>query len=347
VLLLRTDPLAPDRDVIRVAVDALRGGGIVAAPTETVYGLFTHAQSDEGCAKVFKAKGRPPDNPLIVHVNSVEMAEAVGYIPDELVDVLRRVWPGPITVVVRSRGVVSRCVTAGIDTVAVRAPAHPIPLAIIRELEAPIAGPSANKAGRPSPTTAAHVVEDLDGEVDVIIDGGPTLLGVESTIIDVTKKPPVLLRPGPFTVEELEKYFGHIEVPPVARGLAEADVALAPGMKYRHYAPSTPLIIIHFDLKEAAKELKTRGVRVAVLCAMGRCADADAVIQMGADLYEVAKNLYKSLRDLDRLGVDVGLVPAIEEMGLGLAVMNRLRKAAGHREARNIQDLLRALPNKQ
>lgn len=122
-MLLRTDPLAPDRDVIRVAVDALRRGGIVAAPTETVYGLFTHAQSDEGCAKVFKAKGRPPDNPLIVHVNSVEMAEAVGYIPDELVDVLRRVWPGPITVVVRARGVVSRCVTAGLDTVAVRAPA--------------------------------------------------------------------------------------------------------------------------------------------------------------------------------------------------------------------------------
>ena len=341
MLLLRTDPLAPDREVIRVAVETLKRGGIVAAPTETVYGLFTHAQSDEGCAKVFRAKGRPPDNPLIVHVDSVEMAESVGHIPDELVDVLRRVWPGPITVVVKSRGIVSRCVTAGLDTVAVRAPAHPVPLAIIKELEAPIAGPSANKAGRPSPTTAAHVVEDLDGEVDVIIDGGPAFFGVESTIIDVTKKPPVLLRPGPFTVEELEKYFGSIEVPPAARGLAEADVALAPGMKYRHYAPNTPLIIIHFDLKEAVKALKMRGMRVAVLCAMGQCADADAVIQMGADLYEVAKNLYKSLRDLDRLGVDVGLVPAMEEVGLGLAVMNRLRKASGHRETYGIQDLLR------
>ena len=343
MLLLRTDPLAPAKEVIYVAVETLRRGGVVAAPTETVYGLFTDAQNDEGCAKVFKAKGRPPDNPLIVHVDSVEMAEAVGHIPGELADVLRQVWPGPITVVVRSRGVVSRCVTAGLDTVAVRAPAHPIPLAIIKELGTPIAGPSANKAGRPSPTTAAHVVEDLDGEVDVIIDGGPTFFGVESTIIDVTKKPPVLLRPGPFTVEELEKYFGRIEVPPAARGLAEADVALAPGMKYRHYAPSTPLIIIHFDLREAAGALRRRGVRVAVLCAVGRCTDADAVIQMGADLYEVAKNLYKSLRDLDRLRVDVGLVPAIEEAGLGLAVMNRLRKAAGHREAYNIGDLLRYL----
>ena len=343
MLLLRTDPVTPADDVIDKAVEVLRRGGIVAAPTETVYGLFTHARSDEGCLKVFKVKGRPPDNPLIVHVDSLEMAEAVGYVPKDVAEVLRQVWPGPITVVVKSRGVVSPCVTAGLDTVAVRAPAHPIPLAIIKELGAPIAGPSANKAGRPSPTTAAHVIEDLDGEVDVIIDGGPTFFGVESTIIDVTKKPPLLLRPGPFTVEELERFFGPIEVPPVARGLAEADIALAPGMKYRHYAPDTLLIVVHFDLREAVEVARRRGLKVAVLCALGKCAEADAVIHMGDDMYEVARNLYKALRDLDKLGVDVGFVAALEERGLGLAIMNRLRKAAGHREAYNLEGLLRYL----
>lgn len=341
MLLLRTDPLKPDADVIRFAAEVLKRGGIVAAPTETVYGLFTHAYSDMGCAKVFKAKERPPDNPLIVHVDSVEMAAQIAYIPEEIVDVLRRIWPGPITLVMKSRGAVSRCVTAGLDTVAVRAPAHPIPLAIIKELEAPIAGPSANKAGRPSPTTAEHVVEDLNGEVDVIIDGGPTFFGVESTIIDITRKPPILLRPGPFTVEELEKYFGPVEIPPVARGLIETDVALAPGMKYKHYAPNTPLVIVHFDLSLAVETLRSKGLKVAVLCATGRCTNADVVIKMGDDLYEVAKNLYRSLRELDRFSVDIGVVPAVEETGIGLAIMNRLRKASGHREAFNLGQLLK------
>ncbi|ACB40667.1 L-threonylcarbamoyladenylate synthase [Pyrobaculum neutrophilum] len=339
--ILRTDPLRPDPQVVKTAAEVLRRGGIVAAPTETVYGLFADARSDAGCARVFKAKGRPPDNPLIVHVDSVEMATEVAEVPAELYEVLKRVWPGPLTLVLKSKGVVSRCVTAGLETVAVRAPAHPVPLAIIRELGAPIAGPSANKAGRPSPTAAEHVVEDLGGEVDVVVDGGPTFFGVESTIIDVTKRPPLLLRPGPFTVEELERFFGPIEVPPVARGLSEADVAVAPGMKYRHYAPDTPLVVVHFDLSAAAAALRSRGLRVAVLCAVGKCAEADAVLRLGDDIYEVAKNLYGALRELDRLSVDVGLVPAVEERGIGLAVMNRLRKAAGHREAFNLEDLLR------
>jgi L-threonylcarbamoyladenylate synthase len=185
-----------------------------------------------------------------------------------------------------------------------------------------------------------HVLEDLDGEVDLIIDGGPTFFGVESTIINITKRPPVLLRPGPFTVEELERFFGAVEIPPVARGVAEAEVALAPGMKYRHYAPETTLVVVHFDLGDAVRALKSRGFRVAVLCAVGKCAEADYVIDMGSDLYEVARNLYKSLRDLDRLGVDVGLAPALEERGIGLAIMNRLRKAAGHREVFNTGQLL-------
>jgi len=337
-VLVKCDPLRPDPDVVKRAAEVLKRGGVVAAPTETVYGLFAHAYNEAGCRKVFEVKRRPMDNPLIVHVDSVEMAESVAYIPPELRDVLRRIWPGPITVVVKSRGVLPKCVTAGLDTVAVRAPAHPIPLAIIRELGAPIAGPSANRAGKPSPTTAEHVLEDLGDEVDLIVDGGPTFFGVESTIVDVTRTPPILLRPGPFTVEELEKLFGRVEVPPVARGLAEADVALAPGMKYRHYAPETPLVIIHFDLEEAVRWLETRGLRVAVLCA-GKCPKAKHTIPLGGDLYEAAKNLYDALRRLDKLGVDIGVVSAVEERGIGLAIMNRLRKASGHREARRPEDL--------
>jgi len=337
-VLVKCDPLRPDLDVVKRAAEVLRRGGVVAAPTETVYGLFAHAYSEAGCRKVFQVKRRPMDNPLIVHVDSVEMAESVAYIPPELRDILRRVWPGPITVVVKSRGVLPRCVTAGLDTVAVRAPAHPIPLVIIRELGAPIAGPSANRAGRPSPTTAEHVLEDLGDEVDLIVDGGPTFFGVESTIVDVTRTPPVLLRPGPFTVEELEKFFGRVEVPPVARGLAETDVALAPGMKYRHYAPETPLVIVHFDLEEAVRWLEAKGLRVAVLC-VGKCPEAKHTIPLGGDLYEAAKNLYDALRQLDKLGVDIGVVPAVEESGIGLAIMNRLRKASGHREARRPEDL--------
>jgi len=337
-VLVKCDPLRPDPDIVKRAAEVLRGGGVVAAPTETVYGLFAHAYSEAGCRKVFQVKRRPMDNPLIVHVDSVEMAESVAYIPPELRDILRRIWPGPITVVVKSRGVLPRCVAAGLDTVAVRAPAHPIPLAIIRELGAPIAGPSANRAGRPSPTTAEHVLEDLGDEVDLIVDGGPTFFGVESTIVDVTRTPPILLRPGPFTVEELEKFFGRVEVPPVARGLAEADVALAPGMKYRHYAPETPLVIVHFDLEEAVRWLEARGLSVAVLC-VGKCPKVKHTIPLGGDLYEAAKNLYDALRQLDKLGVDIGVVPAVEERGIGLAIMNRLRKAASHKEARRPEDL--------
>jgi len=337
-VLVKCDPLRPDPDIVKRAAEVLKRDGVVAAPTETVYGLFAHAYSEAGCRKVFQVKRRPMDNPLIVHVDSVEMAESVAYISPELRDILRRIWPGPITVVVKSRGVLPRCVTAGLDTVAVRAPAHPIPLAIIRELGAPIAGPSANRAGRPSPTTAEHVLEDLGDEVDLIVDGGPTFFGVESTIVDVTRTPPVLLRPGPFTVEELEKLFGRVEVPPVARGLAEADVALAPGIKYKHYAPETPLVIVHFDLGEAVRWLESRGLRVAVLC-VGECPRTKYVIPLGGDLYEAAKNLYDALRQLDKLGVDIGVVPAVEESGIGLAIMNRLRKASGHREARRLEDL--------
>ncbi|MFB6489759.1 MAG: L-threonylcarbamoyladenylate synthase [Thermoproteus sp. AZ2] len=338
MLILRVDPLRPDPEKIRAAAEAIRAGGLVAFPTETVYGLGADAFNGEASAKIFKVKGRPADNPLIVHVRGVDQAQEIGDIPAGALEVMERVWPGPITFVVKKKANLPDVVTAGLPTVALRCPAHPTALKLIELSGTAIAAPSANKAGRPSPTRAEHVVEDLGEAVDVVLDAGPTFFGVESTIIDVTRGRPVLLRPGPFTAEEIKAIFGDVEIPAFARGLGEAEVALAPGMKYRHYAPDTPLLLAE-DLGEAAAYLRSRGLRVAVLCALDKCADGDAVLRLGSEPYEVAKNLYDALRTVDRLGVDVAIGPVLEERGIGLAVMNRLRKAAGFRVAKDIKDL--------
>lgn len=337
---LSVDPLRPDVEKIRIAASAIRRGELVAFPTETVYGLGADAFNAKASRLIFEAKGRPADNPLIVHVASYDQAASLGEFPEDIAEIARRVWPGPITFVVKKRAPLPDVVTAGLPTVALRCPAHPVALKLIEESGVPIAAPSANKAGRPSPTEASHVLEDLGDKVHIILDAGRTFFGVESTIIDVTKRPPVLLRPGPFTLEELRSIFGEIKVPEFARGLGEADVALAPGMKYRHYAPETPLVVVDFDLSAAVREAHRRGLRVAVLCIMDKCAEGDAVVKLGSDLYEVARNLYDGLRRVDKLGVDLALSPAVEERGIGLAIMNRLRKAAGFKVAKTLNELL-------
>jgi L-threonylcarbamoyladenylate synthase len=339
VRILRVDPLNPRGEDVAEAAAVIRSGGLVAFPTETVYGLGADAFNAEASARIFKAKGRPADNPLIVHVSSLDMALEIGDMPDRAVEVAKRAWPGPITFVVRKRAELPAVVTAGLPTVALRCPAHPVALRLIEAAGTPIAAPSANKAGRPSPTEASHVVEDLGDSVDLVLDAGRTFFGVESTIIDVTREPPVLLRPGPFTVEELRDILGDVEIPPFARGLGEADVALAPGMKYRHYAPEVPLILVDFDLASATEAVRGLGLRVAVLCLAGKCADADATIYVGSDPYEIAKNLYDALRRLDKAKVDIALVPTVAERGIGLAVMNRLRKASGFKLAKNEAEL--------
>lgn len=342
--IIKVDPLKPDADKVRRAADAIRAGKLVAFPTETVYGLGADAFNEEAAAKVFKVKGRPPDNPLIVHVSGVGQAGELGVLTRRIEEIMERVWPGPITFVVKKKAQLPDVVTAGLSTVALRCPAHPVALKLIELSGTPIAAPSANRAGRPSPTSAEHVMEDLGEGVDVVLDAGRTFFGVESTIVDVSEEKPVLLRPGPFTVEELRRIFGEVEVPEFARGLGEAKVALAPGMKYRHYAPDTPLIIVEFDLAKAANYLRRRGLKVAALCALGKCAEADAVLHLGSDPYEVARNLFDVLRNVDKYGVDVALAPAIEERGIGLAIMNRLRKAAGFKIAREIKDLAALVP---
>jgi len=325
---------------LQPAIDAVLRGGLVAFPTETVYGLGADAFNPVAVRRIYEVKGRPSDNPSIVHIASLDQLSDVAIeVPPNLYDILRRVWPGPLTVILRKSSRVPLETTGGRETVAVRMPAHPVALDLIRGSK-PIAAPSANLSGRPSPTRIDHVIHDLMGKVDVIIDGGDTYFGVESTIIDFTGGRPILLRPGPFTLEELRRFFQDIEVPDFARGVREADAALAPGMKYRHYAPSKPVTLVECDdvdgiVKITGKLIDELGkkMRIAVICSSETCASYRGVelINIGSrsDLYGVARQLFWALRRVDELGVDAAVAEGFPEIGIGLAIMNRLRKASG------------------
>ena len=343
--IIKIDPLNPEIDKIRIAANVIRNGGTVAFPTETVYGLGANAYDGKACLKIFEAKNRPVDNPLIVHIAEFEqLYDVAREIPDKVLEVAQTVWPGPLTFVLKKTDKIPKEVSAGLDTVAVRMPAHPIALQLIRESGVPIAAPSANLATKPSPTRAEDVIADMNGRADVIIDGGHTFFGVESTIINVSVNPPVLLRPGPFTVEELKKIFGEITIPEFAEGKKEAEIALAPGMKYRHYAPSTKLLMVENRkiFSEVVNLLKKK-YKVAVLVPKeleNEFKDVPHII-LGSDenLYEVAKNLFDAFRDLDKLNVDLGLIVSFPERGIGFAIMNRARKATGFSIIKEINDV--------
>jgi L-threonylcarbamoyladenylate synthase len=343
----KVDPVRPDVDVIRYAASVIREGGLVAFPTETVYGLGANAFDARAVERIYVVKGRPPDNPIIVHICDVRQLELVASrVPEDAYRLVERLWPGPLTLLLPKGPRIPYVVTAGLETVAVRMPAHPVALELIREAGVPIAAPSANLSGKPSPTRGEHVVEDLYSKVEVIIDAGETLYGVESTIINLLSDPPMLLRPGAYPVEEIERILGkNIVVPGFARGLGEAERALAPGMKHRHYAPDTPLILVESNgydeperVVEAAKRIildhKMRGLKVAVVAYTETYKYyeglADRILVMGSrsNPYEIARNLFATLRAVDKLGVDVAVIEGVEERGLGLAIMNRLRKAS-------------------
>lgn len=351
--ILKIDPANIDLELVREAAKVIKDGGTVAFPTETVYGLGASTYDPNAVRKVYEAKRRPMDNPLIVHIASLDqLYEVAAKVPPEAEVLARRFWPGPLTLLLYRSGSVPSEVTAGRDTVAVRMPAHPVALAFIRESGVPIAAPSANLAGRPSPTTAEHVIRDLYGRVDVIIDSGETLYGVESTIVDLTRDPPVLLRPGAMPLEKVEEVLGKmVDVPPFARGLGMADVALAPGMRYRHYAPYKQLTVVegnYSDLKAyAAKVVEVvlgaarSGSRPVLLCSSETRPYYESMgirtIELGprSNIFVVARNLFKSLRLVDELvDVNEAFSEGFDEVGLGLAVMNRLRKASGFRVVR-------------
>lgn len=334
-----------DLSALEEAAGVIKSGGLVAFPTETVYGLGANALDGEAIRRIFAAKGRPADNPLIVHIaREGDLGPLVTQVPAPARPLLARFWPGPLTLVLPKKPHIPAETTAGLDTVAIRMPAHPIALALIHLAGVPIAAPSANLSGKPSPTTAQHVLADLEGRVDIIIDGGPTDVGVESTVLDVTRKPPLLLRPGGITLEELLEFIPTIQLDPGVGALApSSDVKPpSPGMKYTHYAPQARVLVVEgtgegvqAKIREMAAAYRSRGLRVGILASRETAAAYEngevQVVGGKKELAAVAANLYTCFRRFDFLGVDVILAEGFEAVGLGLAIMNRLRKAAGYR----------------
>ncbi|MGM9988828.1 MAG: L-threonylcarbamoyladenylate synthase [Bacillaceae bacterium] len=320
------------------AANLLADGEVVAFPTETVYGLGADATNDEAVEKIFTAKGRPSDNPLIVHISNKEQLDyIVSSVPEKAKVLMNTFWPGPITFVLPKKEGIASKVTAGLETVAVRMPNHPIALALIEQSKKPIAAPSANVSGRPSPTTAKHVYDDLNGRIAGIVDGGPTGVGVESTVIDCTVEVPVILRPGGVTKEEIEEIIGQVEDD---KALLDEKVApKSPGMKYTHYAPNAPLYIVEGSptfFRQLIVEKKREGLRVAVLTTKeneGFYKEADEIVVCGQrnQLETVATNLYDALRSFNKMDIDIILSEHFPYEGIGIAIMNRLNKASGHK----------------
>ncbi|MBM7714483.1 L-threonylcarbamoyladenylate synthase [Bacillus thermophilus] len=320
------------------AAELIKKNEVVAFPTETVYGLGANATSDEAVAKIFAAKGRPADNPLIVHIATFQQLKQIAVdISDTAMKLMRTFWPGPLTLIFNKKpGAVSRLVTAGLNTVAVRMPDHPLAMALIRESGHPIAAPSANKSGKPSPTTAKHVQDDLDGIVAGIVDGGPAGVGVESTVVDCTVSPPVILRPGGISKEDIEAVIGPVEEDPsIASSVSKPK---SPGMKYRHYAPDAPLYLADGEqqwIQQLIDEKMAAGLKVGILAPQETASfyKADVVVPCGskADPKSSAQTLYQALRFFENSGVDIIFSEVFPRTGVGAAIMNRLEKAASHR----------------
>jgi L-threonylcarbamoyladenylate synthase len=330
------NPRRPQSARIREAAAVLVSGGTVAFPTETVYGLGADALSAKAVRRIFRAKGRPGDNPLIVHVASRRQARTlVRSWPPVAEQLARRFWPGPLTLILPRSPAVPNAVTAGLDTVAVRMPRHPIALALIRAAGVPVAAPSANRSGSPSPTTAAHVLDDLQGRIDCLVDGGVASLGLESTVIDLTSAIPVVLRPGRISVEQLRRVIGRVRLDRGAAAPAPTHrIVRSPGMKYRHYAPRACLILVEGRTRRVAATIRrltgqTSGTVTGVISTNRRRRYPNALtVFAGSSPSSIARNLYRLLRELDHHGVHTILVEGIEAREVGLAVMNRLRKAA-------------------
>lgn len=341
---VQVDPRAPDIGAIQEAASLLASGGLVAFPTETVYGLGADALNADAVGRIFEAKGRPADNPIIVHIAEARDVEALAIdVPPAAHALIARWWPGPLTLVLPARESVPEVTRGGLPTVAVRMPSHPVALALIRASRCPVAAPSANRSGRPSPTSAQHVVEDLGDAVDLILDGGPTPVGVESTVLDLTGPVPVLLRPGGVGLEALEDAVGRIAVAGAAAGARDTGSMLArsPGTRYRHYAPRARVVLIDAPAADGAAQVAAvvrglweQGLRVGVMVTAetAPAVPAGAVVRvMGprGDTATIASNLFAQMRELDEAGLDAIVAEGIEEEGVGRAVMDRLRRAAG------------------
>lgn len=329
-----------NEEKLNEAAALIRAGEVVAFPTETVYGLGANGLDGNAVSKIFAAKGRPADNPLILHIaEKSEIEKLTTGLSANAQALMQAFWPGPLTLVVPKSAIIPDEVSAGIDTVAVRMPIHPVARRLIELADCPIAAPSANKSGKPSPTNAQDVLEDMEGIIAGIIDGGSSDIGVESTVVDTTAPVPVILRPGGITKEMLEEVLGVVEIDPALTGNSECRPK-APGMKYRHYAPQAPMYLLIGE--EAAGQMKAAiakglasGKKIGVIAnaevAKNLPKDSNLVIRnWQEDMAVLAENLFSWLRDFDHKKVNVILAQGVTESGLGLALMNRMRKAAGN-----------------
>lgn len=355
-ILKKTDLKNIDMNVIKEAARIIKSGGLVAFPTETVYGLGANGLDKEASSKIYEAKGRPSDNPLILHIsNTDELKGIVREIPPKAVLIMKAFWPGPLTLIFNKGDIVPYETTGGLDTVAVRMPNHPVALKLIEESGVPIAAPSANISGRPSPTTANHVYEDLNDRIDMIIDGGQVNIGLESTIIDVTGDVPMILRPGYITAEMIKKVVGDILYDKVVLARNKEDIKgnykpKAPGMKYRHYAPKADFTMYEGSEGAVIKKInemiaanKKENIKTGVIATDETATLYDSyaqVISLGKreDEDTIAHNLYGALRNFDSNGIEKIYGETFSGDGFGQAIMNRLTKAAGY-HIENVNDL--------
>jgi L-threonylcarbamoyladenylate synthase len=344
-LVFRVDSEKPEIEKIRIAADFIKKGGLVAFPTETVYGLGADALNPKAVLALFEAKKRPLDNPPIVHVGEIgTVYKLVKEVSPKAELLMRKFWPGPLTLIFKRSNVVPSVTVAGLDTIAIRMPRHNVALALLIESNCPIAAPSANLAGKPSPTCASHVLEDLNGRIDAVLDAGQTHIGVESTVLDLTVEPPQILRPGGTPYEDLKRILGRVELHPVA--IADREVAIekarSPGLKHKHYAPNAEVVLVEGEtskivdkVKELVDSYKQEKKKVGVLTTDENFSyyKADVVKSLGSrkNLTVIANNLFRLLREFDSEKVDVIVAEGLPLEGLGLAVMNRLRKAAGYK----------------
>ena len=337
-----------DMKVIKEAGDVIRHGGLVAFPTETVYGLGADGMDEKASAKIYAAKGRPSDNPLILHISDIDMLDRiVAEIPDNAKVLMDKFWPGPMTLIFKKKPEVPYGTTGGLETVAVRFPSHRVAVELIRQAGTPIAAPSANTSGRPSPTIAAHVIEDMDGKIDMILDGGQVGIGIESTIIDVTQDIPMILRPGYITKAMVEAVVGAVTVDKVVEAKSIKEIGgdyapKAPGMKYKHYAPKAELTMFEGNIDKVVQVIRQKtvedeadGERVGIIATdeSKHLYTNGKVVSIGSrnDEDSIARGLYRILRDFDDIGVDVIYSETFYNDDLGQAIMNRLIKAAGYK----------------
>ena len=331
-----------DLEFIKQAAEKIIRGELVAFPTETVYGLGADGLNKEAVIKIYEAKGRPSDNPLILHIAKMEdLDDLVAEIPDIAYRCMEKYWPGPLTIIFKKSARVPDIITGGLDTVAIRMPNHPIALKLIELSKTPIAAPSANLSGKPSPTKAKHVIEDMDGRIAMIVDGGDTGIGLESTVLDLSTESPMILRPGHITYEELRDLIVDLREDENITNIGKAPKS--PGQKYRHYAPKGEMILFSGEMEEVilkisemAKAYAARGKKVGIMCTdetMDRY-EFPGVKSMGSrnNMRTIGANLFSVIRDFDSEDVDVILSESVDSHEIGMAIMNRMIKAAGGRE---------------